>query len=163
MSSASTWEVPNADHPERRAILAAMTRVLAGTTNRKLTVKDLAEEAGLKRHHLVNKHTDLRDLFYAEVERSGVEREPAVVIRLRKEITELRDTVSKRNETIQELEAKNEQYAENLAVAIMRIRQLERDLAAAAARQSPSDEQQVPPPHGRNHLRSVPTGESGSW
>ena len=49
-------------------LLAAMVRVLSGTpaTARpgNLTITAVATEAGLKRHHLTHKHTELKELFY---------------------------------------------------------------------------------------------------
>lgn len=58
------------DQEERDAIVAAMERLLAGTPLRSsgsLDIISLAEEAGLKRNKLThNKHTDLKDRFYAE-------------------------------------------------------------------------------------------------
>jgi hypothetical protein len=53
---------------ERAEIEAAMDRVLDGTSLRsdgKLTVVSLAVEAGVKRHVLTHKHTDLKDRCYA--------------------------------------------------------------------------------------------------
>jgi chromosome segregation ATPase len=55
---------------ERAQIEAAMGRLLDGVPLRsdgKLTIVSLAIEAGLKRHVLTHKHTDLRDRFYAKV------------------------------------------------------------------------------------------------
>ena len=55
---------------ERREIEAAMDRLLNGTPLRsdgKLTIMSLAAEAGVKRHVLTHKHTDLKDLFNARV------------------------------------------------------------------------------------------------
>ena len=55
---------------ERAGIEAAMGRLLEGTPLRsdgKLTIVALAIEAGVKRHVLTHKHTDLKDLFYARV------------------------------------------------------------------------------------------------
>ena len=55
---------------ERREIEAAMDRLLDGTPLRsdgKLTIVSLAAEAGVKRHVLTHKHTDLKDLFNARV------------------------------------------------------------------------------------------------
>ncbi len=55
---------------ERARIEAAMDRLLEGTPLRsdgKLTIVSLAIEAGVKRHVLTHKHTDLKDLFYARV------------------------------------------------------------------------------------------------
>jgi hypothetical protein len=52
--------------PTRRAIVAAMDRLLAGTPQRstgRLNVTQLATEAGLKRWHLTHQHPDLRELF----------------------------------------------------------------------------------------------------
>src|SRR5688500_175781 len=77
------------DEDERRTILLAMERVLSGQTSRKLTIKDLAEEAGLKRHVLTHKHTDLKDLFYRRVEESGEQQEPTFVVRLREKVADL--------------------------------------------------------------------------
>ena len=55
---------------ERRIIRDAMDRLLNGEPVRsdgKLTVKSLAEEAGVKRWLLTHKHTDLQDEFRARV------------------------------------------------------------------------------------------------
>ena len=55
---------------QRFEIEAAMGRLLDGTPLRsdgKLTIVALAVEAGVKRHVLTHKHTDLRDLFYSRV------------------------------------------------------------------------------------------------
>ncbi|MEU5108169.1 hypothetical protein AB0H07_38930 [Streptomyces sp. NPDC021354] len=52
--------------PVRRAIIAAMNRLFAGTpqrSNGRLNVTQLAIEAGLKRWHLTHQHPDLKDLF----------------------------------------------------------------------------------------------------
>jgi hypothetical protein len=56
--------------PIRRAIVAAMNRLLAGTpqrSNGKLNVSQLAIEAAVKRWHLTHQHPDLKDLFQAQV------------------------------------------------------------------------------------------------
>ena len=56
------------DTAEVRAITEAMARLLAGVPLRsdgQLTIKSLAEEAGLRRNKLTHKHTGLKDLFYA--------------------------------------------------------------------------------------------------
>jgi uncharacterized coiled-coil protein SlyX len=57
-------------HPTRDHIRAAPDRLLAGTPRRSdgaLTVVSLAAEAGIKRHLLTHRHTDLKDEFYARV------------------------------------------------------------------------------------------------
>ena len=56
--------------PVRAAILAAMDRLLAGTPLRssgRLSVSQLAIEAGVKRWHLTHQHLDLKELFQARV------------------------------------------------------------------------------------------------
>ncbi len=56
--------------PIRRAIIAAMNRLLAGTPHRsngRLNVCQLAIEADVKRWHLTHQHPDLKDLFQAQV------------------------------------------------------------------------------------------------
>src|SRR5487761_1886543 len=58
------------DRAEVRAITEAMVRLLVGVPLRSdgmLTIKSLAEEAGLRRNKLTHKHTGLKDLFYALV------------------------------------------------------------------------------------------------
>ncbi|WBM80177.1 hypothetical protein KIV56_00890 [Cryobacterium breve] len=69
---------------ERQLIRAAMERLLAGDPIRSdgaLTIVSLAEEAGLKRHYLTHKHTDLRDEFYARVRAQGKVPESEVKLR----------------------------------------------------------------------------------
>jgi hypothetical protein len=72
-------ERSTADEQERAAILAAMNRVSSGETRRKLTIRDLAAEAGLDRYFLTTKHADLKDLFYERVRESGSTTEPAYI------------------------------------------------------------------------------------
>ena len=58
------------DAAEVRAITEAMVRLLVGVPLRsdgQLTIKSLAQEAGLRRNKLTHKHTGLKDLFYALV------------------------------------------------------------------------------------------------
>jgi len=58
------------DAAEIRALIDAMVRLLVGVPLRsdgQLTIKSLAEEAGLRRNKLTHKHTGLKDLFYALV------------------------------------------------------------------------------------------------
>ena len=76
---------------ERREIEAAMDRLLNGTPLRsdgKLTIVSLAAEAGVKRHVLTHKHTDLKDLFNARVK--AQHSVPASETALRKQNQELR-------------------------------------------------------------------------
>ncbi|MFE4758722.1 hypothetical protein ACFRIB_52770 [Streptomyces mirabilis] len=56
--------------PVRGAILTAMDRLLDGTPLRsrgRLSVSQLAVEAGVKRWHLTHQHLDLKELFQARV------------------------------------------------------------------------------------------------
>jgi septal ring factor EnvC (AmiA/AmiB activator) len=56
--------------PTRNHIRAAMDRLLAGTPLRSdgaLTIVALAAEAGIKRHLLTHRHTDLKEEVYARV------------------------------------------------------------------------------------------------
>lgn len=56
--------------PVRQDIKAAMDRLLAGTPERstgRLSVAQLAREAGVKRWHLTHQHVDLKDDFQARV------------------------------------------------------------------------------------------------
>lgn len=56
--------------PVRKKILAATERLLAGTPLRstgRLSVSQLAVEAGVARWHLTHQHTDLREMFQARV------------------------------------------------------------------------------------------------
>jgi chromosome segregation ATPase len=56
--------------PTRDQIRAAMDRLLNGTPLRSdgaLTIVSLATEAGIQRHILTHRHTDLKEEFYARV------------------------------------------------------------------------------------------------
>ncbi|MDV6278141.1 hypothetical protein R3Q06_32230 [Rhodococcus erythropolis] len=87
------------DEDDRRAITAAMQRLFAGTPLRssgKLDIVSLAQEAGIKRNKLTHKHTDLKDLFYAQREnRDGI---PDNEVKLREQIA----TLDKSNQTLRD-------------------------------------------------------------
>lgn len=71
--------------PERQTIRDAMTRLLVGEPIRsdgKLTIKSLAEEAGVGRWLLTHRHTDLQAEFRDRVAAHGADPEP---VRLLKE------------------------------------------------------------------------------
>jgi len=62
--------MPREPDPIRRSITAAMQRLLTGTPERstgRLSVAQLAVEAGVQRWHLTHQHTDLKDEFQARV------------------------------------------------------------------------------------------------
>jgi phage-related minor tail protein len=76
---------------ERAEIETAMERLLDGIPLRsdgKLTIVSLATEAGVKRHVLTHKHTDLKDLFNARVK--AQHSVPASETALREQNDELR-------------------------------------------------------------------------
>jgi hypothetical protein len=76
---------------ERAGIEAAMDRLLEGIPLRSdgsLTVVALAVEAGVKRHVLTHKHTDLKDRFYARIK--AQQSAPASETALREENASLR-------------------------------------------------------------------------
>ena len=63
--------------PVRRAIIAAMNRLFAGTpqrSNGRLSVTPLAIEADLKRWHLTHQHPDLKDLFQEQAAKDEAKR-----------------------------------------------------------------------------------------
>lgn len=81
---------------ERQTIRDAMSRLLEGKPIRSdgaLTIVSLAAEAGVKRHLLTHRHTDLRDEFYSRVVAQGSVPESEVALRL--EVSNLRATVAR--------------------------------------------------------------------
>jgi molybdopterin converting factor small subunit len=91
---------------ERDRILAAMDRILTGTPQRSngaLTVVALAVEADVPRNALTQRHTDLKNRFYAHVrERGGT---PDDEIRLRATIAALKKTIAGKNAELARLRA----------------------------------------------------------
>lgn len=97
---------------ERDAIKAAAARLLAGTplhSDGALTVVALAAEAGVKRHVLTHRHTDLKDVFYAQVRTQG--QVPDSERRLREELDTTRRRLAEANERITTLEHDNDALA----------------------------------------------------
>lgn len=112
------------DTDEIQTITDAMVRLLTGVPLRsdgQLTIKSLAEEAGLRRNKLTHKHTGLKDLFYALVraqnirpkatERLQRERDEfaEALKRARRERSELREEVKRLVRIIHVLEVENDQ------------------------------------------------------
>lgn len=92
------------DETQRQAIRDAMTRLVEGKPLRsdgKLTIKSLANEAGVKRWLLTHKFTDLQDEFKVRMEATGGE--PAVVVKLREQLKERDETISRLRGEIREL------------------------------------------------------------
>ncbi|KWR73993.1 hypothetical protein RN04_01940 [Arthrobacter sp. W1] len=73
-----------------------MDRLIEGQPMRsdgKLTIKSLADEAGVKRWMLTHKHTDLQDEFKVRLEATSGE--PAVVVKLREQLKERDETITR--------------------------------------------------------------------
>lgn len=125
---------------ERQTIRDAMERLIRGEPIRsdgKLTVKSLAEEAGVKRWLLTHRHTDLQDEFRARIESAGTE--PAPVRQLREQIAQLED--------------ENKKLRMQLREAHDDIALLQRHIATDALAQV------VERPATRARLAAVPSGE----
>jgi AcrR family transcriptional regulator len=91
---------------ERDRIRAAMERILAGTherSNGALTIVALAQEAGVPRNALTQRHTDLKNEFYQCVKERGGPSEDET--RLRATIAKLRVTIDNKNRELQQLRA----------------------------------------------------------
>lgn len=113
---------------ERRTIRDAMDRLIVGAPLRsdgKLTIKSLAEEAGVKRWMLTHRHTDLQDEFRARIARSGTEAEP----------------VRKLKEQLAELHQQNERLRRDLRDARQTCALLERHIVVDALEQLNATEQ----------------------
>jgi ribonuclease HI len=115
------------DAAEVRAITEAMIRLLVGVPLRsdgQLTIKSLAEEAGLRRNKLTHKHTGLKDLFYALVRsqhhrpkiadrlQADNERLRQKLADLRTEHTRLKDQLAQFARVIHVLKVENQQLRE---------------------------------------------------
>ncbi|MEV6928127.1 hypothetical protein AB0M46_27010 [Dactylosporangium sp. NPDC051485] len=97
---------------ERDAIKAAASRLLAGAplrSNGALTVVSLAQESGVKRHVLTHRHTDLKDLFYAQVRAQG--QVPDSERKLREQLDTTNRRLAEANEHIRTLQNDNAMLA----------------------------------------------------
>ena len=131
---------------ERAAIRDAMTRLLDGAPIRsdgKLTIKSLADEAGVKRWILTHRHTDLQDEFRTRATTHGREPEPVRVLRAqleqaRQETTRLRQELRAVKHTCSLLERH---------IAVDALERLRRDPESATRDRLRS----VPPPTPSSH------------
>jgi hypothetical protein len=83
---------------ERARIREAMERIFDGTPHSStgaLTIVALAQEAGVPRNALTQRHTDLRNEFYERVQERGAT--PDVEVRLREQIAKLKKTVANKD------------------------------------------------------------------
>ncbi|MGW8781017.1 hypothetical protein ACWGNM_23590 [Streptomyces sp. NPDC055796] len=122
----------NPDNPqdaaEIQAITDAMVRLLVGIPLRsdgQLTVKSLAEEAGLRRNKLTHKHTGLKDLFYALIRAQDIQPKAADALKrnnneltarlkkAREECDQLQTQVKQLVRVVQVLEVENHQLRES--------------------------------------------------
>ncbi|WP_329290718.1 hypothetical protein [Streptomyces sp. NBC_01455] len=127
-ADAATPHTP-ADAAEIRAITDAMVRLFVGAPLRsdgQLTVKSLAEEAGLRRNKLTHKHTGLKDLFYALIkaqqdppraftdkERDASDQRKKDLKRVRAERDSLRTKIQQLARIVHVLEIENHQLRES--------------------------------------------------
>jgi len=91
---------------ERNQIRAAMDRILSGTAERSngaLTIVALALEADVPRNALTQRHTDLKNEFYARVAERGAPSEGET--RLRATIAALKKTIANKNADLTQLRA----------------------------------------------------------
>ncbi len=91
---------------ERQQIRDAMHRILSDTPQNSsgaLTITALAQEAGVPRNALTQRHTDLKNAFYSEVAARGAT--PDVEVRLRAQIAKLKKTIANQREDLERLRA----------------------------------------------------------
>jgi hypothetical protein len=98
--------------PVRKKILAAMDRLLAGKPLRstgRLSVSQLAVEAGIGRWHLTHQHTDLKEMFQARAKSAAAT--AAATARQLSETEQLNAKHAKLAEHCAELEEQLARYA----------------------------------------------------
>ncbi|MEU9254462.1 hypothetical protein AB0D66_21730 [Streptomyces sp. NPDC048270] len=91
---------------ERDRIRAAMDRILSGKpehSNGALTIVALAQEAGVPRNALTQRHLDLKNEFYDHVHQRGAMNDTEA--RLRATITKLKKTIGNKNKELEQLRA----------------------------------------------------------
>lgn len=110
---------------ERNEIRAAIERLLSGTPLRSdgaLTAVSLAAEAGVKRHVLTHRHTDLKDEFYAKVRAIG--RVPESERKLREELQNAKRDLQAARARIRDLETDVDGFARIVNVLALENEQL---------------------------------------
>lgn len=114
-----------ADEHVRRAIRDAMDRLIAGKplhSDGKLTVKSLAEEAGVKRWLLTHRHTDLQDEFRSRI--ASTNTEPPILLALRQEKTDAQTRVKELTAEVSALTATIHQLERIIQVLALEKQQL---------------------------------------
>ncbi|MFF9076102.1 hypothetical protein ACF1A9_28000 [Streptomyces sp. NPDC014872] len=139
----SRFPLNGEDDPVRRAIVAAMNRLFAGTpqrSNGRLNVSQLAIEADVKRWHLTHQHPDLKDLFQAEMAKEEAKR--ATLTRSRDAYDELKDKHS-------DLQARCRDLEERLQIYATAVNLLALENAALTGRHAEASKVRVLPRHRR--------------
>jgi hypothetical protein len=106
-----------------------MDRLLAGIPLRSdgaLTVVSLAVEAGVKRHVLTHRHTDLKDEFYARVRVQG--QIPASETKLREELADVQRRLTAALEDKEQLKGAVERFARMVNVLTIENEQMAQQL-----------------------------------
>jgi hypothetical protein len=132
-AAAATGDGQADDAAEIRAITEAMVRLLVGVPLRcdgQLTIKSLAEEAGLRRNKLTHKHTGLKDLFYALVR--SQDHHPKIVDGLQADNDQLRQKLA-------DLRAEHARLTEQVATYARVIHVLEVENARLREHSQPGD------------------------
>ncbi|GGW87807.1 hypothetical protein [Streptomyces noursei] len=91
---------------ERDRIRKAMDRILndtAESSSGALTIVALAQEAGVPRNALTQRHLDLKKEFYDRLKERGTT--PDVEVRLRQNIVKLKTTIANKNKELDQLRA----------------------------------------------------------
>jgi hypothetical protein len=89
---------------ERQRIRAALTRILNGTAENSsgaLTIVAVAQEAGVPRNALTQRHLDLKNEFYEQVHQRGAASD--VEVRLREQIAKLKKTIANKNRELAQI------------------------------------------------------------
>ena len=116
--------------PVRKKTLAATDRLLAGTplpSTGRLSISQLAVEAGVGRWHLTHQHLDLKEQFQARVANTG--QSPAAFTRRLSEFENLKAVHAKLVAHCTELEERLQVYA-----TVINVLSLEREAADSAGR-----------------------------
>ena len=96
----------NPSTDERARIREAMEPIFGGTPHRStgaLTIVALAQEAGVPRNALTQRHTDLKNEFYERVKERGAT--PDIEVRLREQVARLKKTLANKETELARLRA----------------------------------------------------------
>ncbi|GAA2597504.1 hypothetical protein [Streptomyces axinellae] len=134
---------------ERDRIRAAMDRILQGNPEHStgtLTIVALAQEAGVPRNALTQRHLDIKNDFYARVRERG--QLPESEIRLRQQIVKLKELRAKGTTEVAQLRVDVEHLVRAVNQLTVENRQL---LHAPSETNLPIRALPTRPPPGRSH------------